>query len=60
VTGQTGSGKTQFVFQLLQTVKDMYVEDPPNEIMYCFRIHQPLFEEMEKSSTNSRQTDVTD
>jgi hypothetical protein len=28
--------------------------------MYCFGIHQPLFEEMEKPSTNSRQTDVTD
>ena len=52
----------------------MYVEDPPNEIMYCFGIHQSLFEEMEKtsqtsrftkdyphrrSSTNSRQTDAT-
>ena len=49
VTGQRGSGKTRFVFQLLKTVKDMYVEDPPNEIMYCFGIHQPLFEEMEKT-----------
>jgi hypothetical protein len=69
VTGQTGSEKTRFVFQLLKTVKDMYVEDPPNEIMYCFRIHQPLFEEMEKtipSITGSyrrihgRQTSPTD
>jgi hypothetical protein len=31
--GQTGSGKTRFVFQLLKTVKDIYVKDPPNEIM---------------------------
>jgi hypothetical protein len=52
VTGQTGSGKTRFVFQLLKTVNDMYVEDPPNEIMYCFGIHQPLFEEMEKTIPN--------
>ena len=52
VTGQTGSGKTRFVFQLLKTVKDMYVEDPPNEILYCFGIHQPLFEEMEKTIPN--------
>ena len=52
VTGQTGSGKTRFVFQLLKTAKDMYVEDPPNEIMYCFGIHQPLFEEMEKTIPN--------
>jgi hypothetical protein len=49
LTGQTGSGKTRFVFQLLKTVKDMYVEDPPNEIMYCLGIHQPLFDEMAKT-----------
>ena len=40
VTGQTGSERTRFVFQLLKTVKDMYVEDPPNEIKYLFR-HSP-------------------
>jgi excinuclease UvrABC ATPase subunit len=32
VTGQAGSGKTRFVFQLLKTVKDMYVEDPSNVV----------------------------
>ena len=52
MTGQTGSEKTRFVFQLLKTVKDMYVEDPPYEIMYCFGIHQQLFEEMEKTIPN--------
>jgi Cdc6-like AAA superfamily ATPase len=52
VTGQTGSGKTRFVFQLLKTVNVMYVEDPPNEILYCFSINQPLFEEMEKIIPN--------
>jgi Cdc6-like AAA superfamily ATPase len=49
LTGQTGSGKTRFVFQLLKTVKDMYVEAPQNEIIYCLGIHQPLFEEMAKT-----------
>jgi hypothetical protein len=49
VIGQTGSGKTRFGFQLLKTVKDMYVEDPPIEILYCLGTHQPLFEEMEKT-----------
>ena len=52
VTGQTGSGKTRLVFQLLKTVKDIYVEDPPKEILYCFGIHQPLFEEMKKTIPN--------
>jgi hypothetical protein len=44
-----GSERTRFVFQLLKTVKDMYVENPPNEIMYSFGIHQPPFEVMEKT-----------
>jgi hypothetical protein len=36
----------------LKTVKDMYVEEPPNEVMYCFDIHQLLFEEIEKTIPN--------
>ncbi|VDI51874.1 Hypothetical predicted protein [Mytilus galloprovincialis] len=49
VTGQTGSGKTRFVYRLLRHVKDMYADEPPEAILYCYGIHQPLFEEMEKT-----------
>lgn len=30
----------------------MYAEEPPEAILYCFGIHQPLFEEMEKTIPN--------
>ena len=47
MSGQTGSGKTQFVYRLLRNVSQMYKEDPPDRILYCYGIHQPLFDEME-------------
>ncbi|VDI57819.1 Hypothetical predicted protein [Mytilus galloprovincialis] len=40
VTGQTGSGKTRFVYRLLRHVKDMYADEPPEAILYCYGIHQ--------------------
>ena len=52
ITGQTGSGKTQFVYRLLRHVKEMYPDEPPEAILYCYGIHQPLFEEMEKTIPN--------
>jgi hypothetical protein len=47
VSGQTGSGKTQFVYRLLRNVSLMYKEDPPDRILYCYGIHQSLFDQME-------------
>ena len=49
ITGQTGSGKTRFVFRLLTHLKEMYPDEPPDAILYCYGIHQPLFEDMEKT-----------
>ena len=51
VTGQTGSGKTQWVYQFLKNLKRMY-RDPPVQIMYCYGIHQPLFDDMERTLPN--------
>lgn len=52
ITGMTNSGKTRFVYRLLTHLKEMYAEEPPEAILYCFGIHQPLFEEMEKTIPN--------
>lgn len=54
VSGATGSGKTMWVYRLLQHLPDMYVEEPPVETMYCYGIHQPLFDEMETTLPNFR------
>lgn len=52
ISGQTGSGKTRFVYRLLSDVTKMYREDPPDRIMYCYGIHQPLFDDMEVEIPN--------
>ena len=49
VSGQTGSGKTRWVYQFLTHVNDMYSRDPPTQILYCYGIYQPLFDEMERN-----------
>lgn len=49
ITGQTNCGKTRFVYKLLQHLEDMYVEDPPVQVLYCYGIHQPLFDKMEET-----------
>lgn len=52
ISGQTGSGKTRFVYRLLSDVTKMYREDPPDRIVYCYGIHQPLFDDMEVEIPN--------
>lgn len=49
VSGQTGSGKTTWTYRFLQHLRDMYTDDPPEEILYCFGIDQPLIEKMEQT-----------
>lgn len=48
ISGQTGAGKTQWVYRLLKHVNQMYTE-PPVHILYCYGIHQPLFEDMQRT-----------
>ena len=54
VTGSTGSGKTRWVYRLLQNLPGMYVDDPPVEVLYCYGIYQPLFDEMQRTLKNFR------
>ena len=47
VTGATLSGKTSWVFRLLRHKDEMFIS-PPEKVLYCYGIYQPLFEQMEK------------
>ena len=47
VSGATMSGKSFWTFCLLQEKETMY-SWPPEKVLYCYGIYQPLFEEMEK------------
>ena len=52
ISGCTNSGKTTWVFKLLQNLNGMYVENPPQKILYCYGVYQPLFDQMEKAVPN--------
>lgn len=52
ISGQTGSGKTRFVYRLLTHLDEMYVKEPPKRILYCYGIHQPLFDKIEQHISN--------
>ncbi len=50
VTGCTGAGKTSWIFKLLKNRDTMFTR-PVNGILYCYGIHQPLFNTMERELT---------
>ena len=47
VSGATMSGKTHWTFRLLREKETMFTS-PPEKVLYCYGIFQPLFERMEK------------
>ena len=46
ISGATGSGKTFWVFNLLKEKHSLF-SDPPQRILYCYSIWQPIFHSME-------------
>ena len=46
-TGATCSGKSFWLYQLLRNKDDMF-ENPPEKVLYCYGMYQPLYEQMEK------------
>lgn len=47
VSGTTGSGKTTWLFKLLKDSNQMFPENPPHRILYCYGVWQDMFEKME-------------
>ena len=52
ISGTTGSGKTHWTYKLLRHAREMFVEEPPHRIVYCYGVWQPLFDEMEENIEN--------
>lgn len=52
VSGPTGCGKSFWTFKLLKNIKGMFSDEPPNRILYCYSVYQPLFDEMEQEIEN--------
>ena len=41
-----------WVYRFLQHLPEMYADDAPVETLYCFGIHQPLYDEMKRTLQN--------
>ena len=52
VVGCTGSGKTYWTYKFLRNLKGMFEKDPPNSILYCYGVWQPLYHDMEQNIPN--------
>lgn len=49
LSGSTGSGKTYWLYKLLSHKKELFPDNPPENILYCYGIWQDLFEDMERN-----------
>jgi hypothetical protein len=48
ITGATCSGKTSWLYKLLRHKDVMFANSPPEKVLYCYGIFQPLYDEMER------------
>ena len=49
ISGPSSSGKSLFTKRLIEQLDKMYKSDPPVKVLYCYGVHQHLYDEMEKS-----------
>ena len=47
--GATQAGKTWWLYRLLQNLGEMFEEDPPKKVLYCYGVYQSLYDEMKKT-----------
>ena len=48
ITGTTGAGKTSWIYKFLQNLSEMFENETPKQVLYCYGIFQELFTKMEK------------
>lgn len=51
ITGTTGAGKSTWVFNMLKDRAVMFTT-PPSRILYCYGVHQPLYDVMKRDLTD--------
>lgn len=49
ISGATGSGKSTWIYNFLQNIDDMYTDQSPEKVLYCYGIYQDLFIDMERN-----------
>ena len=49
ICGPTGVGKTAFVKRMIEQRSYLFPVNPPSHFMYCYAIHQAIFDEIEET-----------
>jgi len=57
VAGPTGCGKSVFTLKLISEAQNM-TTPPPDKIMYCYRMYQPLFDQFPSVEFNEGLPDL--
>jgi hypothetical protein len=58
VAGPTGCGKSVFTFKFISEVQNI-ISPPPEKIMYCYSIYQPLFDQFPSVVFNDGLPDIS-
>ena len=48
ISGTTGAGKTTWVYKFLQNITNMFENETPKHVLYCYGIYQEIYDTMEK------------
>ena len=51
ISGPTGSGKSIWVYNFFKNINALFNGESPKDVLYCYGVWQPLFEEIEKKIT---------
>jgi len=57
VAGPTGCGKSVFTFKLISEAQHL-ISPPPEKIMYCYSMYQPLFDQFPSVEFNEGLPDI--
>ncbi len=50
LVGSASSGKTSWTMRLIKFNSEMFPDEPPEKIMICYSVFQPLYAELQKSN----------
>ena len=50
ISGPTNCGKTVFTKRIINERYNLFEKDPPEKILYCYGVHQPLYDIMQEET----------
>ena len=48
ISGTTGAGKTTWIYNFFFYIQNMFQNEAPTNVLYCYGVYHDLFDEMER------------